>query len=29
MTAKERDSGVDYVHGCFPDGDDTTLSDFS
>ena len=27
--AYERDSGVDVVHGCFPDKDDFILSIFS
>ena len=29
MTAKGRDSGVDVVHGCFPEGGDSTLNIFS
>ena len=26
MTANERDSGIDVVHECFPEGDDSMIS---
>ena len=29
VTANERDSGVNVVHGCFPEGGDSVLSVFS
>ena len=29
LTANERDSGVDVVHGCFPERDDSILGVFA
>ena len=29
VTANERDSGVEVVHGCFPEGSDSILRVFS